>query len=323
MDTPSDVPEKTRLSWLHMTKKRVIIIATLVSLLAITFGVVFSAMQQTTAKKSTAAGTQFIKSAETYVMSTLPKAILKAEAEDSKIVNKANDSRPAPPPSLDTVLTKEQRTAMNAPYVLPYEMSAKSLASHAPPKLAAIPDGAQKSAQYAKAEALQTDLQDMYKKIGERYAAENCSVEVRNAIMALNMEITDKEEAPRRSDAIGVKELYEEELPIFEKYYAQIVNDQTKVCLTNSKMRIFDSQFANIIKQRRYVATQIGAGVRGEPLHRPILSSVNSYKEIVAMQLSLSISSFNQTKVDPKTILYDFAVEQFPYLKPDIRQFMY
>ncbi|MGB3023335.1 MAG: hypothetical protein WBB39_00860 [Candidatus Saccharimonadales bacterium] len=326
MNDISHVPQRsTRLRSL-VTKKRVIIAAVIALSVVGASYMIFSQVRQNTIRSITAdadaTAAQYTKSVETYVMTTLREAILESEGKDKAIVNTAESSRPAPPSSLDVVLTKEQRAAMNAPYPLTYAVSAEAVASLAPPKLKAVADGDLYSDKYRDAAALQQDVDAMYKKITNTYVTENCRIQVRNDIMAFNNEVTDLDEVSRFDNAIDVKVYYEAKKLIFQKYQTKIVNDSTKVCLNKRYYAIFEEQFKNAIAQQDIVITKITEGVRGEPLAAPIKNEGNSYKEIIAMRLSLDISRLGKFPPGGGEILYLFVEKHFNYLHPNPYSFI-
>lgn len=304
-----------------MTKRRLIVAGIVILVLVALIGVVSSQLRQAAIRSivtdAEAAASVYTKSAETYVMTSFREAIVKSESKDRDIVDTALASRPAPPSSLDVVLTKEQRAAMNAPYPLTYAVSAEAVASLAPPKLKAVTDGDLYSDKYRDAATLQQDLDAMYKTVTDTYATENCRVQVINDILAFDNETLATYEVERREDAIGVKEIYEARKVIFQKYQAKIVNDSTKTCLKKSSYSVFERQFKNAIAQQDIIITKISEGVRGEPLAAPIKSEGNSFKEIISMRLALAIANFDQNTSTGADLLYDFAVKHFAYLNPN------
>ena len=289
----------------------IIIVAGVIAAVFFTLLAVQAAKDAALRSKADAAAKTYTDSLKTFITTSLKDAVKNGEMDDRIIVQKDFDSRPEPPASLDEVQPKEERLALHAPHPLPFAVSLKNVSALTPPKLEVVPGVGDLSSEYQKAQQMEKDFKKLYTGVIDLYTAHNVVQQLQDNISAYSDEILDEVfsiDSQNRQDVIRT---YKVQLPIVEKYYAKMVNDETRRYVKSSYLRVLDKHLSNEIRQCKIVIAELEAGRASDEFRKAVLSGNNSHKEIVAMNLAMAIGGLGVNKPSASLKINAFAKEYY------------
>ncbi len=262
--------------------------------------------------KATAVAEKYRNDIKEFVSTRLKDAIIEGEEADLNIVVQDTAKRPPPPPSIDAGFSPEQRLAMKTPYPLPAAESLKKVSQLTLPTLERVDESVvDLGPSYREVVDMSKDAEKMYQDTILLYTTRNSYQELENNISAFRNEMWDVDEKYKVTNIETAKLYFAARLSVFEKYYKEIVNDETKKYIKSSDMGVFERQMPIGIEAIKNIQKLLNSGVTGDAYDKQYERQRGSYLEVASMSMAISFSRFS-AKRSAVSIVNSFSKRHFP-----------